>query len=429
MRRRTDFAELISRLRSDRRGAILAVLGAFIGITFLVAAVAVDGAYLYSMRNRLQAVADLAAIAAVREIGDQAMMEVAVASVVETNMPSSENGEVVSTSDVTLGHWDRSTRVFTVDETAPTAVRVVANRTHTNGNPAETFFASAIGLGEIDIAARSIAAVKPEAPLCLLALDPTANRALDVGGSGTITATDCAVYSNSTAADSISLSSGGGLDALHICSAGGAAGTGYSPAPELNCPPVNDPLAYLPEPDTSTMPQNQFVVQNGRIELQPGVHPGSGHYGSGHLYLFPGTHVFTGKLTIGAGMTVTGNDVVMIFTGSAYMEMQGAATIDLTAPTTGEYAGVAFYASRNQSGLTYTLNGTTAMSIDGTIYLPTSHVQFTGNSTASITMLVADTITFTGNSGFQRDTNSTNVPLPAGFDALSGVPGSVALVH
>ena len=374
--------------QKDSRGAALPILAAILGITCTVAAVAVDGAYLYGLQNRLQAVADLAAITAVREIADRDAMNVAIDQLVASNMPPDENGEVVSATDVDLGHWDASNRTFTSDTETPSAVRVVANRTSTNGNPAETFFGRVVGLRHVNLSAEAVATVRPEAPLCLLALNPTANQALNVAGSGSIMASDCAIYSNSSAADSIDLSNGGDFTALHICSHGGAAGTGYSPAPEVNCPAVADPLALLPEPDTAAMPESQFVVQNGRIEFQPGVHPGSGHSGAGHLYFFPGVHVFTGNLQVNSGMRMEGTDVTLIFTGSAYLNITGDTQIDLIAPTAGDYAGVAIYGSRTQTGITHYINGNTSMSVDGTIYLPTSSVQFTGNSTAAITMLV-----------------------------------------
>ena len=54
---------------------------------------------------------------------------------------------------------------------------------------------------------------------------------------------------------------------------------------------------------------------------------------------------------------------------------------------------------------------------------------FTGNSTAEITMLVADTITFTGNASFQRRPQNTTVPIPANFDVGNAGPSTVVLIE
>ncbi len=90
------------------------------------------------------------------------------------------------------------------------------------------------------------------------------------------------------------------------------------------------------------------------------------------------------------------NDNITINAGS---------TVQLSAP---DYAadlpaGVLFYQDRNNSaGINYIINGQTDLLLDGILYLPNADVQFAGGASAdpTATVIIADTITFTGDSEF-----------------------------
>ncbi len=75
--------------------------------------------------------------------------------------------------------------------------------------------------------------------------------------------------------------------------------------------------------------------------------------------------------------------------------------MQLSAGTTGDLAGVLFYQDRDATGnLTHKLTGGANMDLDGIIYFPSQAVQFSGGASldSSSSLLVADTVTFTGNS-------------------------------
>lgn len=133
--------------------------------------------------------------------------------------------------------------------------------------------------------------------------------------------------------------------------------------------------------------------------------------------------------TSASNTRIRGDGVVIHLRGSnGRIELSGTPDLDLSAPTSGDHAGVVFYADRSQSGLTHTITGNADMMIDGTLYAPTGRVAYTGNSRAAITMLIADTIRFNGNSSFQRLAHLTDVPIPTGFTGL-GAATRVMLVN
>jgi len=76
------------------------------------------------------------------------------------------------------------------------------------------------------------------------------------------------------------------------------------------------------------------------------------------------------------------------------------ATNNITAPTTGTYAGIAIYQDRRASGNTDKINGGASNVIQGAVYFPkdTLWINGTGTATSLCAMWVANNITFLGTS-------------------------------
>ena len=73
-----------------------------------------------------------------------------------------------------LRDHSESDQVFTVN-----ALRVIAKRSQDNGNAAPTFFARILGFDSLDIEVSAVATSGLSA--CMLALEPSDNKAFDVG--------------------------------------------------------------------------------------------------------------------------------------------------------------------------------------------------------------------------------------------------------
>jgi hypothetical protein len=169
--------------------------------------------------------------------------------------------------------------------------------------------------------------------------------------------------------------------------------------------------------------------------------PGSGLNGSG-IYVICGgfklnnganvnltsntTYVIAGgKFDMAGGATLTGTNVTIVLTDDpsgtyspqyAIMNINGGATITLSAPTTGTYAGLAIFQDRNagasaSSGTTNSMEGGANQSITGAIYFPTEPLKFAGNSSggATCTQLVVEQLTFTGATSI--GSNCTGIPV------------------
>ncbi|MCH8808383.1 MAG: hypothetical protein IH993_00895, partial [Proteobacteria bacterium] len=377
---------------------------------------------------------DAAVLASVSELPDTDAARATAVEYATKNMSVAEHGKVLDDDDVVTGNWDSETRTFTPDGTPLNAVRVVARRSRDNGNPVGLFFAAALGFGESDMAASAIATSSRELPLCLLALGAgTTLPALDVSGSAVIDAPGCHIHSNSSGAESISVSGSGTIMADSTCAVGGIVGPeNITPAPTTGCAPMPDPMAGIPEPSYSGCDFTDYSTRR-RKTITPGVYCGGINLRSrAKLTMEPGLYIMDGgTFNVPANAEVTGDGVTIYFSqhATSFMNMIGGPNMRLTAPTTGTYAGIVVFGSRNQPPSTrHSFIGNASLFIDGAVYLPSSEMYYQGNSLGSITVAIADRIIVDGNSTFQRDVSTTNVPLPSGFPG-SGAGGDIALVQ
>lgn len=418
----------------DPRGSVIAVMGVGLVMAAGIAALAIDMGYLYVLKGRLQATADFAVLAAASELPNPGLALLAATQYAKANMPVAEHGTVLKNVDVVTGNWDFDTRTFAPAENPKNAVRAVVRRAAANGNPAGLFFAAALGFDQVDVEASAIAVSRSSLPLCLLALGAgTSLPALEVSGSAVIDAPGCHIHSNSSGAESISVSGSGSIMTDSTCAVGGIVGPeNITPAPQTGCDPIPDPMAGIPEPSYSGCDFTNFT-EGQPASITPGVYCGGiDTRANGDITMAPGLYIMDdGDFKVQAGGHITGDGVTIYFSqhATSYLNMSGTPDVHLTAPTTGTYAGIVVFGSRNQPPSTrHTFVGNASLFIDGAVYLPSSEMYYQGNSLGSITVAIADRISVDGNSTFQRDVSTTNVPLPSGFPG-SGADGDIALVQ
>jgi hypothetical protein len=142
----------------------------------------------------------------------------------------------------------------------------------------------------------------------------------------------------------------------------------------------------------------------------------------------PGVYyIDAGSFNIGSQANVSGSGVTFILTSStaatnpssvATMNINGGATLNLTAPNSGTYSGVLFYQDRSASGnTTNLLNGNSSSVIQGAIYFPAQTLEFNGTTgmNTNCMQLVSKDVIFTGNSTI------TNVCSNTGMANITGV--------
>ena len=119
-----------------------------------------------------------------------------------------------------------------------------------------------------------------------------------------------------------------------------------------------------------------------------------------------------------------GDGITLYFTGTdAVLDVSGLGGANLSAPASGDYAGILFYGDPNASPDTkHGISGGSNMVYEGTMYFPTAELNITGNGAgsteASYTMAIARLLKFSGNGSLQFNFSPDgSVPLPAGLKA------------
>lgn len=164
-----QFPRLATFAASDDGG--MTVGGLIFTMIFLaVGGLAVDVSNAISQRTQLQLTADAAAHTAlyVRNFTLNAEPEAAKAAALalgHDNMPPAVFGEVLTTSDIEFGVWDRATRSFTPDENSRTAVRVWTHRDAAGQNEVATYLLKFAGFDAFSV--RTASVFETYVPPCL----------------------------------------------------------------------------------------------------------------------------------------------------------------------------------------------------------------------------------------------------------------------
>lgn len=332
-----------------------------------------------------------------------------------------------------------------------------------------TYFARVLGIPPISLGAHAVASRNSNPP-CIYALDPDGPDAIDVT-IGLGLQANCAIIDESSNADALTCTLGIGISAPQISITGGA-GDGLlngllcgSNAPTRTgvLPPTPaDPLAYLPAPpgsgpnpqcgtgaatisgkevfSGSSTPVNIGLLSGGlfgNIEFKPGVYCGGINITpiislAMRITFDPGVYILTPQgnsfgLTINAAQVasyISGDGVMFYSEGPAPSAgAQGfninlpavLGTFNLSAPTSGEYAGVLFFQPADntaQDSFLISIQLLSLGSMDGAIYAPGARV-FYGVSiiAGNNNILVAKDISLLGGILTTFGNPNTNSPI------------------
>lgn len=277
-------------------------------------------------------------------------------------------------------------------------------------------FSAVLGNTSGLVAARSTTAVIG-ATDCVYALNPTASGAVSLGGTASLIS-NCGVFVDSNNSCAISTSGSSTLSAPEYDVVGNTCThTALSPAPSTGVAPASDPLASLPVPATAPYTCDHINYSpSADTTLFPGVYCGGIHVPNATYTFSPGTYILVGggvstqsanSHISGIGVTIyntfgaTTNSSTYSYTG---IQIGANSTASLVAPTTGTYAGILFFEDRAAPPTNDNYGGGAAAVYQGVIYARNAAVTMSGNSSiTAYTLLIADTISMQGTSGFNND--------------------------
>jgi len=170
-----------------------------------------------------------------------------------------------------------------------------------------------------------------------------------------------------------------------------------------------------------------LLTGNYAITLQPGLYYGGiSITNNANVTFRPGTYILAGGgLSVTGNSTLTGSGVTFYNTtglgGYAPINLTGNETAHLSAPTSGPMEGILFFQDRAiASGSTGSVVvGNSNSTFDGALYFPTTSLSYVGNSSISgYTLLVADTLSISGNATLGDNYSSLANGSPVSSNAL-----------
>ena len=398
---------LIKRFMSDARGTTAIIFALCLMAIVGCLALSVDFATWVKKRTDLASAADFASLAGARALVDSLLggNQDSPASVAEAvaRRYIIENGGAAAVANITVS-TDR-----------PYGVRVALNE------QGQQHFSKAVSAKAPDIDVVSYAVAKQASDACVLALDPTATPGIEFGLSGEVVANGCSIWSNADTQLSMDGRGSGTVSSDWNCAVGTANITrrlNVTPEARSNCLPVRDPLAdWTPPAAPLGCTASGLVLDKpGDYTLWPGTYCGGITIKGGAKVTFKsGTYFIDGgALLVEGGGSVYGQHVAFLLMNDAYVDLGGAAVVDLSAPPSGDMAGLVFASGRDESRQESIMRGNTEFRVEGHVYLPTHHLRFSGGSDggfpASYTTIVAATIKFEGSSRMEFRNNGGSGP-------------------
>lgn len=382
-------------------------------------ALAVEGGLWFADQHQLRNMADTAALAAGWARKDEVdELDAAVAAVAEMGYDE-DLDEVFVISPPESGVYEGDAQ----------AIEIIVVRTR-------PVLMSALFLdgGDMDIEARSVVRMDeaPGAPVCLLALRPTGQGYTGTGTSEAML-DNCGVHVNSQSGGALTMTGGAilGADFVHV---GGTITTSGHPEIisddiETGADIVPDPYGDMEFPGAGSCNHTDYHTTTS-VTLNPGRYCG-GIQGSGqaNITLNPGVYIIDrGTFSLSGQTALSGNGVTIILTGSgnnwASASFSGGTSVDLKAPTTGQYAGMVLMKNRLATSGSVSLTGGSAMKLHGAVYVPTHGISYTGGSDQDngCTQIVAYSITLVGNSSLSGECPDFEL---ATIGSADGAPGLV----
>lgn len=269
------------------------------------------------------------------------------------------------------------------------AVRVALEST--NALPFSSFFMST----PPRIVAEATASTVTNGSYCVIALEPTSTAGITLQGNANVSL-GCGMATNSRAAQAVTTGGSSYVGATHVSAVGGLRSSVNYASDVVLLPysvPQKDPFSALPTPSLPTCKSLLNVQPNTIQDISnpAGEICYKGMNLKGTVHFAPGIYYIDGgSLSIGSQAVVTGTDVTFILTSStadanpasiATADMNGGATLNLAASSSGNYKGVLIYQDRRApNSNSNTVNGNASSLLQGALYFPSQGVSFSGDS-------------------------------------------------
>jgi len=396
--------DTLARFLRDSRGATSTLIAVSLLVLLGFAGAATETGVWFVGKRNLQGAADAAAYgAALASGGSNTVLQTeAKATTARYGYTDGTNGVTVTVNKPpTSGRFNGNAQ----------AVEVIISQ------PQKRTFSALFTSAALTLRGRAVSTIQFGAPACVLALNSGAAVDTLVNGTTNVNLNGCSLAVNSTSGTALDIVGNAVINAASAQIVGGVGGNGTlntTLGTETGAPPTQDPYAGTPVPKPTGCDISDANVGANKtrapydaggktVTICGGVSAGS----HGTMTFSNGTFIVDGgAFSALSGSSITFNNATVILTSSTgtnypSVDIKGGATLNITAPTTGTYAGIAMMQDpKAPDNVTNSFAGGTTQNINGVLYFPSQDIKFAGGSStggAACTQIVADQITFNGN--------------------------------
>src|SRR5262245_46752582 len=290
-------------LARNERGNVALIFGICAIPIAIAASIGLDMSNSSAMKSEIQAAVDSAVLAAATRLAVNASEDDKEEIAVETfyaNLSPAMASLIIGAPDVAIDFPAKIVHMGVTVNTLPLLSSLVTD--------------------QIELFVDATAGVSKGVPICMMALNPSVEKALSIQGTADVMANACAVHVNSNADGNALYQNGNGTaTAASFCVKGDHSGSNFTPTPVDGCMVENDPLlsTYKSEwaaqaisskaCDHTNLPQ---INTTTTTYYTPGVFCGGLSIKKGTVHLSPGIYVFrNGALDIQSQGRLEGTNV------------------------------------------------------------------------------------------------------------------------
>ena len=378
IRMRIRIGALARKLRWSHQGSVAIQMGLLAAVLIGMAALAVDIGFAIYKHRQMQSAADAAAFGAATALATGHPADFRTEACALAAAVGYVNG--VDGVVITVNHPPVSPPASAAHAADPTAVQVIITQ------PQTLILVGLFGSGIFKLGVSAVALQGNAGLYCVFALDPTASAAVYLNNNAAVNA--CGVGANSNSNSALTLNNNalitGPVSVVGKWSLANNARLTGTPQKQ-NAAAMTDPYAGVPlQPPPGPCTNPPASASTVHILNPTGeVHLCRLNYSNNvTLNLDPGAYYIDTQLSLQNNVTVNGTGVTLIINGNYAMSLGNNLTMNLTAPTSGEYTGLVFASPRTATSTsTQRFSNNTILNLNGAVYFPNQILQFDNNAT------------------------------------------------